>query len=386
MLAKVKLWIRTNSVVQLAISFTLASLFTSGCRTDTAAIVELTQAIHNSRIIAERIEPFINQLVREDKFSGVILVAKDGKPIFQNAYGLASKEFQAVNRIDTRFNIASVGKMFTAVSIAQLAERGNLSYEDRISKFLPDYPAAIANRVTIHHLLTHTSGMGSYWKEEFHEANHARFRRVQDYFTLFVNDPLEFEPGEKWSYSNSGYIVLGAIIEKISGQSYFDYVKENVFKRAGMSNTDFYEADRPTRNIAQGYTRQNRYVPEAENLTNSVFLSPVKGSPAGGAYSTAEDMLKFAEAIRTHKLLNEVSTNRVVKGVVEYSPTRKYAYGFANETIGNHTAIFHDGGANGVSAHFEMYFDSGYTLVILSNYDHPAVVPIVQRLRDIILQ
>lgn len=357
----------------------------AGCGNSAGMLRESAQRGNKARIIAEQVEPFINKLVKEDRFSGVVLVAKDGATIFEKAYGLASKEFNVPNNLDTRFNIASVTKMFTAVSIAQLAERGKLKYEDRIIKFLPDYPSAVANKVTIHHLLTHTSGMGSYWKDEFHEANHARFRKIQDYFPLFEHDPLDFEPGQKWSYSNAGYMILGAIIERVTGKSYFDYVKENVFSRAGMGRTDFFEADRPMPDIAQGYTKRNRYLPEAQEWTNNIFLSPVKGSPAGGAYSTAKDLLKFGEALHDHKLLYEASTVKVLTGIVEYNPNHKYGYGFATETLGNHKIVFHDGGANGVSAQFEMYPDYGFTVVVLSNYDHPAVVPIIEKLRQILL-
>jgi CubicO group peptidase (beta-lactamase class C family) len=371
---------------RLAVLIIAASLSTSGCGGRGAAVAESAGATDDARMIVEQVAPLIEQLAGEEKFSGVVLVAKDGRPIFQHASGLASREYNVANRADTRFNVASLGKMFTAVSIAQLAARGQLSYEDRVAKFLPDYPAGVAGKITIRHLLTHTSGLGSYWKDEFHEANHARFRSVRDYFPLFVNDPLEFEPGQKWAYSNAGYMVLGAIIEKVTGQTYFDYVKEHVFKRAGMNATDFYETDSPAPNIAQGYTRQNRYLPGAGDLSNNIFLSPVKGSPAGGAYSTAEDLLRFAEALRAHKLLDAESTSRVLKGIIEYAPDRKYGYGFANEIVGQHTVIFHDGGANGVSAQFEMYPASGHVVVVLSNYDHPAVTPVVKRLREVILQ
>lgn len=389
MLARLRAIITRRARARLATLVTAASLFAPGCGGGGgggAAVAGAAGDADGARMIAEQLTPLIEQLVREEKFSGVVLVAKDGRPVFRHASGLASREYNVPVRAETRFNVASVGKMFTAVGIAQLAAAGRLSYEDRVAKHLPDYPAGVAGKVTVHQLLTHTSGLGSYWKDEFHEANHARFRSVRDYFPLFVNDPLEFEPGRKWGYSNAGYMVLGAIIEKVTGQTYFDYVKAHVFKRAGMNATDFYEADRPAPDIAQGYTRQSRYLPGAEELTNSVFLSPVKGGPAGGAYSTAEDLLRFAEALRTHKLLDEESTNRVLKGVVDYAPGRKYGYGFANETVGRHTIIFHDGGANGASAQFEMYPASGHVVVVLSNYDHPAVKPVVERLREVILR
>lgn len=338
----------------------------------------------NDSAIANELDAFIKNLATEDKFSGAVLVAKGDKPIFQKAFGLASKEFNAPNQTNTKFNVASMGKMFTGVAVAQLAQQGKLSFNDLISKHLPDYPKDVANRVTIHHLLTHTSGMGSYWKDEFHEANHARFRTIQDFFPLFINDALSFAPGTKWSYSNAGFMVLGAIIEKVAGQGYFAYVKENVFRRAGMNDSDFYEADRITPNLATGYTKQNRYLRDAAEWTNTLFLSPVKGGAAGGAYSTAEDLLRFSAALRQNKLLNPEMTDTVLTGKVEYTATRKYAYGFANDTVNGQLIAFHDGGASGISTEFDLYREIDYTIIVLSNYDHPAARPVVKKAQELI--
>ncbi len=332
--------------------------------------------------IAKELDAFIKNLVTEDKFSGAVLVAKDDKPIFQKAYGLASKEFNVSNQLNTKFNVASMGKMFTGIAVAQLAEQGKLSFNDFIAKHLPDYPKDVASRITIHHLLTHTSGMGSYWKDEFHEANHARYRTIQDFFPLFINDPLMFKPGEKWSYSNAGFMVLGAIIEKITGQSYFAYVKENVFRRAGMNDTDFYETDRVTPNLAVGYTKQNRYLRDVKEWTNALFISAVKGGAAGGECSTTEDLLRFSAALRGHKLLSAEMTDTTLTGKVEYTATRKYAYGFANDIVNGQRIAFHDGGANGISAEFDLNRDTGHTIVVLSNYDHPAARPVVKKVQE----
>jgi len=338
----------------------------------------------NDSATAKDMDAFIKKLADEDKFSGAVLVAKDDKPIFQKAYGLASKEFNVPNQINTKFNVASMGKMFTGVAVAQLAEQGKLSFNDFISKHLPDYPKDVASRVTIHHLLMHTSGLGSYWKDEFHEANHARFRTIQDFFPLFINDAPTFSPGAKWSYSNVGFMVLGAIIEKVSGQNYFAYVKENIFRRAGMNDTDFYEADRVTPNLAIGYTKQNRYLREVKEWTNTLFISPVKGGAAGGGYSTVEDLLRFSVALRQNKLLSPKMTNTTLTGKFEYAPNRKYAYGFANDIVNGQRIVFHDGGANGISAEFDMYLDTGYSIIVLSNYDHPATRPVVKKAQEMI--
>lgn len=343
-----------------------------------------TAAPVNKSLIEKELDAFIKNLAAEDKFSGAVLLAKDDQPVFQKAYGHASKEFNVLNQMNTKFNIASMGKIFTGIAVAQLAGKGKLSFNDSIAKHLPDYPQEVADKVTIHHLLTHTSGMGSYWKDEFHEANHARFRTIQDFFPLFINDPLAFAPGEKWSYSNAGYMVVGAIIEKVSGQSYFEYVKENIFRRAGMNDTDFYETDKVTPNLAMGYTKQNRYLRDVKEWTNTLFISPVKGAAAGGACSTVEDLLRFSIALRGYKLLSAEMTDTVLTGKVEYTATRKYAYGFANDTVGGQRIAFHDGGANGISTEFDLYRDTGYTIIVLSNYDHPAARPVVKKIQEVI--
>lgn len=343
----------------------------------------VTTEINESTLVKE-LDAFIKDLVAQDKFSGAVLLAKEDKPIFQKAYGLASKEFNVPNQTNTKFNVASMGKMFTGIAIAQLAEQRRLSFNDPIAKHLSDYPKEVADKVTIHHLLTHTSGMGSYWKDEFHEANHARFRTIRDFFPLFINDALLFAPGTKWSYSNAGFMVLGAIIEKVSGQNYFAYVKENVFRRAGMNDTDFYEADRVTPNLAVGYTKQNRYLPDATEWTNTLYLSPVKGGAAGGECSTVEDLLRFSIALSGHKLLSQRMTDMVLTGKIEYAATRKYAYGFANNVINGQRIVFHDGGANGISTEFDLYRDTGYTIIVLSNYDHPLAHPVVKKMQEMV--
>src|SRR5260221_10600590 len=157
--------------------------------------------------VIDNLGTYLEQLVADDQFSGTVLVAKDATILFKHAYGWASQDFEVPNQVDTKLNLGSMNKMLTGVAIAQLAEQGKLSFRDSISKHLPGYPRDIAEKVTVHHLLTHTSGMGSYWNEKF-EASWARLRTVNDFLALSLGDPLSFEPGERWQYSNAGYIVL----------------------------------------------------------------------------------------------------------------------------------------------------------------------------------
>ncbi len=336
--------------------------------------------------VARQMDAYLQKLAAADLFSGAVLVAKDGKAFFSKAYGLASKSYNVANRTDTKFNLGSMNKMFTGVAIAQLAQQGKLSFTDTISKHLPDYPnKAVADKVTIHHLLTHTSGMGSYFNEAFMKASRDRFRTVSDYFPLFVNDPLGFEPGAKWGYSNSGFLVLGAIIEKVSGQSYFDYVREHIYKPAGMTNTDAYEMDQDVPNLAIGYTRMGPNGPLSGPRRNNLYMHVIKGGPAGGGFSTVEDLLRFDTALRGHKLLDAKHTEMVLSGkaVVPMAPEAKYAYGFQEERYAGQRLAGHSGGFPGISALLDMYRDSGYTVAVLSNYDRIAQ-PVSMKLREML--
>ena len=264
--------------------------------------------------IATQLEALIEKAAVEDSFSGAVLVAKDGKAIFQSAVGFANKETKLQNKTTTRFNLGSINKSFTSVAVAQLAQQGKLAYTDTIAKLLPDYPnKAVAEKVTIHQLLTHTSGLGDYLTRDLAQA-----KTLRDLLPLFVNQPLLFEPGQKVQYSNSGYVVLGLIIEKLSGRSYYDYVKENIFKPAGMTRTDSFERDQKVDDLAVGYTSMGppsqQTVPQpGPRVPNTATLAG-KGSSAGGGYSTVEDMLKFANALNANKLLTPEFTEIVFTG------------------------------------------------------------------------
>ncbi|HEX9919125.1 MAG TPA: serine hydrolase domain-containing protein, partial [Pyrinomonadaceae bacterium] len=246
---------------------------------------------------ARELEAYMQKLAEADVFSGAVLLAKDGKILFEKAYGEASKDFQVANRVDTKFNLGSMNKMFTAVAIAQLVERGKLSFEDPLAKFLPEFPnKEAAQKIRIKHLLTHTSGLGSYFNRKFMESSRARFRTVSEMMTLAEGETPAFEPGTKWAYSNTGMLVLGAVIEKVTGQTYFDYVRENIYQPAGMTNTDAYELDLVTPNLAVGYQKEFNE-DGTTRFRNNVFQHVIRGGPAGGGYSTVGDLLKFDTAL-----------------------------------------------------------------------------------------
>jgi len=274
-----------------------------------------------------------------ETFSGVVLVAKDGKPIFHEAYGYADKKARVLNRKDTKFNLGSINKIFTMVAVYQLLDAGKLNLDDTVGKYLPQFPPAVANKVTVGHLLEHRSGWGAYWENPTWNARRAELRSLDDYMAFIKDIPLDFEPGSRMQYSNTGYEVLGAIVEAVAGQSYFDYVRDNVYEPAGMMATDAYLRDGSTPNMAIGYAGGGY------GQDNSSMLSP-KGSAAGGGLSTAADLLRFAAALDEGTLL-----------------PKKYANRFRGGGFG--------GGGPGVNAMLELNVAGDHTIVVLSNFDPP---------------
>lgn len=256
--------------------------------------------------------------------------------------------------------------MFTATAVAQLVERGKLSYTDTVGKVLPDYPNAdVARQVTIHQLLSHTAGLIGARALVEKGTSPPTLRTIAEMVKPFASEPLSHPPGQQFDYSNAGFILLGAIIEKASGQSYYDYVRDHIFKPAGMTNTDFYELDTDPPNLATGFV-------DGPNHTrlNNIFDLGVIGSPAGGAYSTGKDMAKFHQALVTHKLLRQQSLETLWTGVTE-NPQRdsEYGYGAQISYYNGTRIIWHGGGWKGITNQFDMYPTLGYTVAILSNYD-----------------
>jgi len=332
--------------------------------------------------VSSEIDSYLDSLVAENKLSGAVLVALDGVAIASKAAGIANKATGAPITLNTKFNLGSMNKMFTAVAIAQLAQVRRLSFDDPISKHLPDYPnKEVAGKVTIHHLLTHTSGMGLYWNEKF-MAQREKLLTVAAHLPLFANDPLSFAPGEKFQYSNSGYMVLGAIIEKVSAQDYYSYLREHVFKPAGMADTGFYEPGAEIPNLAIGYTRMGPDGKPLEEAMDNSGIREIKGGPAGGGYSTVQDMVKFHLALRSYKLLDRQHIELVTTGKVDGPGGSRYGYGFGDNTSDGKHIVGHNGGAPGIAANFEMYPELGYTVVLLMNTDPPATRPIIKGIRQ----
>lgn len=339
-------------------------------RTDSRGAVGEPSSAPDRSTVAGQIGAGIQELAAQGRFSGAVLVARGGEPILKQAYGQADRPLDLPNQVDTKFNLGSMDKMFTAVAIMQLVEQERLALDDTIADHLPDYPnQEVAGAVTIHQLLTHTSGLGDYFDSERYEELHDQIRSVADYAPLFVDTPLEFEPGEQFRYSNSGFIVLGRIIEEVTGQSYYDYVQQNIFDPSGMTGTGAYELDAGVPNLAWGYTRFDAEGNETDESRNNSFWMPMRGGSAGGGFSTVEDLLRFGNALLDCRLLSPASTELMLAGKVRMGENAQYGYGFMNRMVGNQRAVGHGGGAPGICSLMNIYLDLEYTTIVLTNSD-----------------
>jgi CubicO group peptidase (beta-lactamase class C family) len=300
------------------------------------------------------------------RFSGAVLIARNGQPVFAEASGLADRARKIPNTLDTRFRIGSMNKMFTAVAALQLAQRGKLRLSDPFGKYLTGYPnKSLASSVTIAELLTHTGGTGDFFGQVY-DAHRLQLRTLRDYESLFGKRGLVSAIG-KFQYSNYGFILLGLVIGKVSGQSYYDYVREHVYAPAGMTSTGSLPEDVAVARRSVGYMKDSKghWVSNADTL-------PYRGTSAGGGYSTVGDMLRFADALQSNKLLNAYYTKLLVTPKVAMGLNGAYAYGFG-DTISNGTFCFgHNGGAPGMNGDLEICPSNGYVVVALSNFDPPS--------------
>ena len=331
--------------------------------------------------IARELDAFAKKLAGADVFSGTILLARNGQVIYKGAFGTANKDFNSPNRIDTKFNLGSMNKMFTSVAIAQLVEKGKMSFDDPLSKFLPDFPnAEAAKKIKVKHLLTHTAGLGGYFSDRYDAMSREKLRTVDDMIKLAREDEkdIRFEPGSKWQYSNTGMLVLGKVIEVVSGQSYFDYVRENIFRPAGMTNTDSYELDRVNPNLAVGYEKS--FTDTGVEWSNNVFSHVMRGGPQGGGFSTVEDLLKFDQALRSGKLIRDDTFKLLASPKPELN-SPDYGYGFQVDKDPN--VAGHGGGFTGISSNLDMYLGSGWTAIVMSNYSR-ASGPVSMKMRQLV--
>lgn len=297
------------------------------------------------------------------KFSGVWLWARNGQAIASGARGKANRETGTDNTLDTRFRIGSMNKMFTAVATLQLIERGSLSLDDTVGKILPGYPnPRVASKVKVRHLLTHTGGTGDIFGPEF-ETHRLELKSLEDYVKLYGERDLQFEPGTQWEYSNYGFLLLGVLIEKTSGKSYYDFVAENIYRIAGMTQSGSEPESVEVAGRSKGYMRD-----QFDIVSNEPTL-PWRGTSAGGGYTTAADLRKFAEALMSNKLLKAETLAEATRAQFK---TGAYGFGFQVGRPGEVRTYGHGGGAPGMNSMLRVYPDSGESVIVLCNLDGPS--------------
>jgi D-alanyl-D-alanine carboxypeptidase len=321
----------------------------------------------------ERIGAQLEAIAASGRFSGAVLIAKDGHPVFRRAYGLADRQARSPNTLRTRFNLASVGKTFTGVAIAQLVQAGKVRFGDPVGRYVPELPSEL-RRVTIAQLLDHTSGLGDFFADPGYDALKPRLTRLASYLPLIAGEHLAFVPGSRFGYSNSGYLLLGLVVERASGSGYYSYLAKHVFGPAGMTRSGCFWKDRPAPDRAVGYT------PDGAANTDSL---PPRGTSAGGCYSTAGDLFRFSRALLGHRLLSARLT-RMITSTKIAAPGGGYGYGFGIRTgrPGDAPTIWHNGGAPGIGAEIDLNPKLGYAVVVLANLDYATIAPAIDLILD----
>jgi len=319
---------------------------------DPAAAAPRPPAITAAELPA-KFDAYLAERAKAGTFAGVVLVARDGKPVLRKAYGLAERRFEAANREDTRFNVGSLGKLVTKLAIAQLAEAGKLGLDDPLGRWLPDWPKESAGKITVDMLCDHRAGTTDFFNERYQRMDRSSLRHNRDYVALFRDDSLWFEPGTSQRYSNGGYVLLGEVVAKVAGEDYYDYVRRHIYVPAGMKDTDAYAADDPTPNLAMGY-----YPEQDGSLRENVCTRPARGSAAGGSYSTVDDLLALEQALRGGRLVGPAWSAWVLGG-----PRPGPAPG--TEVMPDRYVMA--GGAPGITARLDHV--GPWTFVLLSNLD-----------------
>lgn len=314
------------------------------------------------------LEAIVQPYVSAKTFMGTVLVARGNDILINKGYGMANLEWDIPNAPSTKFRLGSLTKQFTSASILLLEERGKLKIDDPVKKYMPDAPAAW-DKITIFHLLNHTSGIPSF-------TNFPDYRKFEPFeitpekeVALFRDKPLEFAPGTKWNYNNSGYVLLGYLIEKISGQSYVSFLKENIFTPLGMKDSGFDSNSEIIPHRASGYTPQNNA------LVNAGFIHMSIPFSAGSLYSTTGDLLRWEQALFGGKVLSAASLEKMTKPFLQ-----DYAFGLAVSNKDGHKVIEHGGGIEGFNTHLAYYPEDKVTIVVLGNLNGRAPDEIAAKL------
>lgn len=322
------------------------SIFIGVAFASTLSAQNPTPPIQTSELV-RRVSAAMDSLAARDEFSGVVMIMRGNDTVFRRAVGFADRERKLRNDVETAFNLGSINKAFTAIAIRQLAESGKIHLDSSLAKYWPDYPnASAAKQVTIRQLLTHRSGVTGDIFAAPKGKSRADIRHNSQFVQLFAANPLAFAPGTRQQYSNAGYVILGELVQRVSGEDYYEYVRRRVYEPAGMTRTAHLYADSLGQNTAKGYTREDGA------LKVNTSLLPGRGSAAGGGYSTARDLLAFVRALREGRI-----------------------------TGGGPSGIGIAGGAGGMNGVLEGDLPGGYDAVVLANLDPPAAEKLMGMIR-----
>jgi CubicO group peptidase (beta-lactamase class C family) len=302
--------------------------------------------------LVTQIDSVIRYYDRIHKFHGAVLVAKNGQVILDKGYGQAEPGKQLSN--SHVFQIGSVTKQFTAAAILKLQEEGKLTVEDKVSKYFPQL--SYGDRITIHQLLTHTSGIFNYTNDTAFWLSESRLPSTQEkMIARFADKPLDFEPGQRYSYSNSGYVLLGYIIEKVSGKSYEQFIRQNIFQPLQMDHSGF--------DFTKASSRAKGYYDNGSIMSEALIVDSTGSYAAGAIYSTTGDLYKWSQAMHEKKLLRPESWQKA------FTPFKSgYGYGLLIDKVYNAPRIWHNGGIHGFVSHLEYFPDSNMVVILLSNY------------------
>lgn len=309
---------------------------------------------------------FLEEEAAADRFSGVVAIERGGATILSAAFGYAHLGLAVPNSIDTRFNTASITKMFTTVAVLQLVEAGRLALDATVAELLPGVRIGGAERMTVDHLLSHRSGLGDYWTARCRERR-SSLRSTADYLALVDGQDPAFEPGTATAYGNTGFVLLGGIVEAVSGRDYYDVVRDDVCRPAGMARAEHLELD-AVEDFAHGYTHVEWEGPaHPDRRTDNIFQYPVRGSAATALYATAPELLRFGTALRTHRLLGEASSRLML-------PAELGGSGYGTQRIPSSRGVVwgHGGRAFGAATFLLFLPEDDLSVCVLSNYDRPA--------------
>ncbi len=322
--------------------------------------------------LLQKMDTYLQAWTAEDMFSGTVLVAKDGEIIFQKAYGKADYDKDIANTCDTKFRIASLTKTFTAMAVLQLEQKGLLSVKDSLKKFLPDYPRG--NEITLDMLLNHRSGIVDHTTlGDFNTRRRTEPCPLEETIKTFKNLPLEFPPGTKFEYSNSNYILLGFIIEKVTQKPYAEIIKDQILEPLGMVNSGFEYYQRQIENMAAGHKlKGNNIVPAENRIMQNAHAS-------GAIYSTVGDLFKWDRALYTDKLINKTPVNKFLM-----SGPEQYSYGWGKTRIFDKDVLAHMGETEGFRPNIVRYINDDACVIVLSNFEHCPVTRISEDLAAIL--